>query len=322
MTTLADIPTDSAARFLAELARNATDAAPLALETKGLGDGLSPAVPILWDRQKQAPISLKTLVDEWRQWPARRRGTATADTLASFIALTNRHKDAGSVIFARAAWPKPHLTAVVDYHTDRNPAGDPPAIDSAMPDARWGTHRIVYTFPLTEEFKAWAENDGTKMSQLDFAHFLEEHAAELAAPLDGERTAYERLFKERFATPAELLGLSRNLEIFVGTKVKRQERLATGERVIEFTSENRDLNGKPIDVPGIFMISLPAFIDGDAVRIPARLRYRPAGGDVVWFYQLYRWEYWLRTQVQSDLSHAGRETGLPTFEGEPEQGTA
>ncbi|WP_428978554.1 hypothetical protein [Chenggangzhangella methanolivorans] len=66
------------------------------------------------------------------------------------------------------------------------------------------------------------------------------------------------------------------------------------------------------------MVAVPAFVDGEAVRIPARLRYRLGGGDIKWFYQLYRWEFWLREQVQNDLERAGKETALPTFEGVPE----
>lgn len=66
------------------------------------------------------------------------------------------------------------------------------------------------------------------------------------------------------------------------------------------------------------MISVPAFIDGEAVRIPARLRYRIAGGDIKWFYQLYRWQFYLREQVGRDLREAATKTGLPCFEGAPE----
>ncbi|TIN90391.1 MAG: DUF2303 family protein, partial [Mesorhizobium sp.] len=69
--------------------------------------------------------------------------------------------------------------------------------------ARNRSHRIVYAFPLTEEFKAWVNGNAKPMAQDVFAAFLEEHAAELAAPTDGERSEYERLFNEKMATPSE-----------------------------------------------------------------------------------------------------------------------
>ena len=87
---------------------------------------------------------------------------------------------------------------------------------------------------------------------------------------------------------------------------------------MEFSEEHQNAKGEAIVVPGIFMVSVPAFVDGDAVRIPARLRYRVVQGKVMWFYQLYRWEFFLREQVGHDLKDAADKTGLPAYEGAPE----
>ncbi|PZQ82712.1 MAG: hypothetical protein DI549_10935 [Ancylobacter novellus] len=273
--------------------------------TKGLGAGLPETVPALWDAEHQQIVSAWAEIEKYRQKPKASIGTAKVETLESFIDLTNRHKTASSTIFATTAWPNPKLTAVIDYHgTDHAPD--------------FLKHRVEYGFPLTEEFKAWVGQNGKAMEQHDFAEFLEEHAAELASPLDQERTDYEPLFKERFANPNELIDLSRSLEVFVGAKVKQSTRLQSGERQILFETEHMNGKGEPIDIPGIFMISLPPFVDGDVVRIPARIRYRVQGGALMWFFQLYRWEFWLRTRVQNDLLKAGKDTALPTFEGAPE----
>jgi uncharacterized protein YfdQ (DUF2303 family) len=297
--------TASAAAIVADLARATTKAEMVSIPTSGLGNGLPVQVPALFDHETQQLRSVKNIIDEFRQEPDRRAGTATALTLRSFIDLVNRHKDDGSVVFGETAWPSPKLTAVIDYHDLER-------------TARWGRHRISYAFPITDEFKAWVANNAKAMEQGEFAAFLEEHAAELASPLDGEKSEFERLFKATFASPNELIDLSRSLEVFVGAKVKRQERLQTGERTIEFSEEHLNGSGEKITIPGIFMLSVPAFVDGHAVRIPARLRYRLGGGSITWFYQLYRWEFWLREQVVSDLHRVGEETGLPTFEGSPE----
>ena len=177
---------------------------------------------------------------------------------------------------------------------------------------------VHYDFPLTDEFKVWIEGNGKAMKQGDFARFLEEHAAELVSPDAGEVADYERLFKERFATPAEVMTLARELEVFVGHHVKRVERPKSGERTAIFVEEQTNSKGEAVDIPGIFMVSVQAFMDGGTVRIPARLRYRVTGGEIVWFYDLYRWEFWLRNQVVSDLDKAAKETGLPAYEGSPE----
>jgi uncharacterized protein YfdQ (DUF2303 family) len=287
------------------LAQEACDPTVIWLDTRALGEGLPQQVPLAFDRKTQTFRSVRGLIEEFREAPARRLGTARVYTLHSFVELVNRHKDARSALFGKTSWPEPSLTAVIDY-------------DDADGVARSRGHRVVYSFPLTEEFKTWVTVNAKPMDQDVFAAFVEEHAAELAAPSDAERSLYEPLFKEVFATPSEVLSLSRHLEVFVNAKAKQGIRLQTGERVVEFSEEHQNAKGEKVTIPGIFMISLPAFVDGEAVRIPARLRYRIAGGDIKWFYQLYRWESFLREQVGHDLKDAAAQTELPAFEGAPE----
>lgn len=250
-------------------------------------------------------MALDQFFEPHRTAPRQRAGTANVTTLASFCDLVNRHKDEHTVVFAQTEWPEPSLTAIIDYHQTNGVA-------------RFGCHRVEYEFPLTDEFKAWMANNGALLEQRDFAEFLEEHAAELTAPYDAEVNEYERLFKEKFATPNQLISLSRSLEIFVGAKIKRAERLQNGERTIIFETTHANANGDPVEIPGVFMVSVRAFVDGDPVRIPARLRYRAGGGEIKWAYQLYRPEFWLRVQVQDDLATVRQRTELPTFEGAPE----
>lgn len=303
-----DIPAASAAGLIANLAKAGSAPEIVMIPTKGLGGGLPEQIPVLWDRNAQRIVPLGSEIESHRLAPRRIKGTAKVETLESFIELVNRHKNDDSAIFAATAWPSPSLTAVIDYYTlDHGTA--------------WGQHRVHYAFPLTEEFKVWVGKNGKAMPQIEFAAFLEDHAAELAAPMDGERTEFEGLFKERFAAPNELIDLSRSLEVFVGAKVKQGIRPASGERQVLFETEHMNGKGEPVDIPGIFMLSVQPFVDGDLVRIPARIRYRIAGGEISWFYQLYRWEYWLRTRVQNDLLRAAECTILPTFEGSPETGS-
>ncbi|RWO29604.1 MAG: DUF2303 family protein [Mesorhizobium sp.] len=294
-----------AIELVTALAKQAAAPEIIIIDTTGLGDNLPGNIPVAFDRTTSSFKSLKGLVQEFRDVKDRRKGTARAETLESFINLINRHKDAQSALFGKCAWPEPKLTAVLNYN-------------AAEAEVRPADHRVVYAFPLTEEFKAWVSANAKPMEQEVFAAFLEEHAAELAAPTEGEISEYELQFKEKMATPSEVVSLSRHLEVFVAARAKQGIRLQTGERVVEFSEEHQNAKGEAIVVPGVFMLSVPAFVDGDAVRIPARLRYRVASGKVMWFYQLYRWEFFLREQVESDLEAAAKATGLPAFEGAPE----
>lgn len=293
-------------RAIVGLAREVSAVEIVSLPTAGLGPGLPPSVPIVIDRRDHKQIAgLKSIIDEYRIEPGEVNGSAETTTLQSFVELVNRHKNDGSAVFGKTAWPQPALTAIIDYHGEKAAA-------------RWGRHRIRYAFPITDEFKVWIEKNGKPMDQATFANFLEDHAAELDAAYGPEKAEYETLFKETFATPADLIALSRHLEVFVNAKVKQGARIQTGERVVEFVEEHMNGKGEKVEIPGIFMVSVAAFLDGERIRIPARLRYRIAGGEIHWFYQLYRWQHWLRDQVKNDLDTVKQKTALPTFEGSPE----
>ncbi len=268
--------------------------------------GLPDEVAVLFRDGKNPEVKgLKDLFEPYRTAPERREGTALVTVLQSFIDLTNRHKDEGSAIFAETVWPTPKLTAVLDYHE----------IDGT---ARFGRHRVVYGFPVSDELKAWVEQNGKSMGQADFAAFVENRIADLASPTDAERIAAERDFKTTFAVPSDMVTLSRGLAVRVAAEAKNAVMLQSGESEIVFREEHRNDAGEKITVPGLFMVSVPAFRDGDPVRILARLRYRLREGKLTWFYQLYKWEQEVRNRVSEDLARAHTETELPAYEGSPE----
>lgn len=302
-----DTYTKPAVESIAELAKQASGGTVLTIKTDGLGKGLPAEVPMLFDHRQngQGLKALKEEIERFRIEPERRRGTARATTLKSFIDLINWHKDESSALFAKTDWPGPHLLAVINYHqTDKT--------------ARHLDHRIGYEFPVTEEFRAWVDRDSKPFTQAEFAAFIEEHAAELASPMDAEKTEYEFLFKTSFATPTDMVALSRGLQVNVDAVVKNAVTLQSGEGEVHFVEEHRTAGGEKLTVPGLFMVAVPAFLDGEPIRVPARLRYRASGGKITWFYQLYRWRFWLRDRIQKDLQEVERETSLSGFEGSPE----
>lgn len=295
-------------KLISEIAARENRVEIVNVPTKGLARaGSMPAeVPVAIDRNSGIVSAIEAEIAKYRRYPERRRGTAKAFTVAAFIDMVNRHKytDA-TAVFADALSATPKLLAVIDYH----------ALD-ATPG--WCQHRIGYEFPLTEEFKTWRGGAGTAMSQLEFAQFLEDHAAELAVATAEEREAFEGLFRDTFATPHELVGLSRDLEIHVGARVKRQERLKSGERIVQFDEAHVGSDGEPVRIPGLFMVSVPPFIDGNPIRVPARLRYRVRNGDLSWSYDLYRLDAHVQAAVRAEATAVADATGLPVYEGAPE----
>lgn len=291
---------------IAEMAKAANAVTFQVVDTNGLGDGLPQNVLLAIDAKNGKISDVKNQIEAYRQGPKRRSGEAVATTLESFIDLLLRHaSETETAVFAATTYPDLKLTAVINYDTKDKVAGHK-------------DHRIRYSFPITPEMKAWLDKDAKPFEQAEFAEWLEEHCAELASADDVERLHYEDLFKERFAEPSHLIELSRDLEISVGGKVKQNIRLASGERSLVFEETHSDRNGQPISIPGLFMISVAAWVDGTPVRIPARLRYRVRGGDIQWAYQLYRPNIALRDQVKKDLETVKEKTSLPVFQGAPE----
>ncbi len=272
------------------------------------GRGLPAAVPAILRRGATPGISgVKEVLEAHRLFPERKKGTAEAQTFEAFCALVNRHGTAASAIFADCDWKEPSFTAVIDYHENE--------IDGI---AGWGQHRVRYAFPLSEEWQAWIGMNGQPMKQAEFAWFLEDRVAELASPTDHERVTYEAQFQTTLATPAQVVELSRGLSVHVDTRVKAQTVLQSGEGQIAWEESHNDASGQKLKVPGLFMLNIAPFFMGDPVRIPVRLRYRPAGQQLTWFYQMYRPDLAITEHLRHCLADARESTGLPAYEGTPE----
>lgn len=296
------------ARFIADLGAKSAEAQVLSIDLTHLGDGgLPPDVPLIWDPKSSQLVSLKTHIEQYRLHPQFKRGTATALTLESFINLVERHKTTDSVVFADTSWRKPSFTAVIDYHEEASGG-----------EADHGKHRIHYAFPLSEEWQAWVKMDGEVMSQHDFATFLEDRIAELSSPTEAEKIEFERDFSTTVATPAEVVRLSRSLQVNVESRVKAAHTLQNGAGHLAWEETHADSDGKPLVVPGIFLLNVAPFFMGEPIRIPVRLRYRVTSGNIKWFYQMYRPDKYVTERVQIDLDTVAQNSALPAFEGTPE----
>lgn len=293
-----------------EISKLVTSAQPVQVVSVETPDGITiPVVTHAGIDGATHEIDIHQAATKWLTAPRRRKGTAKALTLDGFIALVNRHKDADSAVFADIISDRPSLIGVIDYNTiDQKP--------------RFGEHRVSYAFPISDEWKAWKENDGKPMAQGDFAAWVEDHIAELGSPYDAERTEFEPLVQTTFGAPNEIVRLARGLQINVDSVIADIRTLQTGEGSIKFEenhqTSHKDSDGKPLKIPGLIMLSIPLFVGGANVRVPARLRYRASGGKITWSYHLYRWKEAFRVALEDDVERVGAETELPVFEGHPE----
>lgn len=259
--------------------------------------------------------SIKRLFDEYRTRPERKAGTSEMTTIESFVDQMNRSKDDGSVIFADVAnRGEPKLIGVLDYNK-AGPKGEP----------RFGQHRAIYRFPLSEEWKAWTARPIENIAQAEFAEFLETRIMDVLDPvsLDPEGTgtlaAFCRQLGIKPASPQQLMELSRGLAVNVEQKVVQVINVGTGEAQISFGETHSDAKGAPVRVAGGFAIAIPVFYGGAAYQIPVRLRYRAKDGQVKWTLQPQRLvEVW-DDAVKEAVNAVTTKTGLTTLFGTPEK---
>jgi uncharacterized protein YfdQ (DUF2303 family) len=260
----------------------------------------------------EVSVELKSLAgfyDEYRTKPMLRRGTARLGDLASLIGHINRFKDADSVVFANPDRQKPAITAVLDYHC-AGAAGSP----------RFGAHRSHYDFPISEEWKAWTGANGKEMSQATFAEFVEAHIVDVVESSPEFKSA--AIFAEKcgvtFATPAQIMELSRGLAINVEGKFSAGVNLQNGIKQIQFTESHNGQDGAPLKVPGAFLVGIPVFRAESRFQVCVRLRYRKAGPSLNWIMDLWRHDEVFDVAITDACNKVADATELPLMVGTPE----
>lgn len=245
--------------------------------------------------------------DAYRKRPLRLRGLAAITRIGSFIDLTKRFATTHSALFVDENPKAPAITAVINYH----PAG------GMEPD--WGDHIVHYGFPLSKEWQAWMGGDAKPMAMGDFARFLEDHIVDVLAEtgeLDAASKSFVALNSGTFASPSKLIEISRGLQVHESSILKETRNLSTGESEFTFDTEHKDADGKPLRIPNLFMIAIPVFArETIAYRLIARLRYRKQGGQLVFWYELWRADEVFNTALEEAVDHVGARTGLPVFYG-------
>lgn len=269
--------------------------------------------------------------DAWRDGPARRKGTAQLTKIESLIEHVNRFKDPDSILFAVDDRAAPSITAVLDYHEAVNPMVEPskadpdpvPFVSDAAP--RFGQHRSVFAFPLSDEWKAWNEADGQKMTMAQFAAFLEDRIIDVLELIEADGDALPEDLQRfiancggKVASPNRLVELSRGLQVHEQAAVKETVNLSTGEFEISFVSEHVDKYGGKLQVPGLFLIGLPVFRHGQFYRLAARLRYNKTPAGLIFWFDLWRADRAFDDAFNEACELVAIKTALPLLFGKPE----
>ena len=265
--------------------------------------------------------------DEYRTGPKRRQGSATFSRIDSFIDHVNRFSSVNSALFARDNMTDPKLTAVLDYHPIVNtPISDGVVEHNDRAATGFGQHRSQFSFPLSEEWKAWVKLNKKPMDHTDFAEFLEDRFVDIQY-VTAETPIHEDIDKligaygrAALGTPNSIFQLTEGLTISENVVVGGHTKLQNGATQIMLrTEQNGAVNGRgeAVDVPAAFLIQIPIFAHAEPQQIAVRLRTRTSGG-LTFSYELWGVERVFERAFTETCQKAADETGLPLFYGNPE----
>lgn len=251
---------------------------------------------------------MKPFRDARRGHPERRKGLAKLTTLDSFIEYVKRFESEHTSVFAIDDLDTPRLVCVFDHH-DKGAEGTP----------RFGEHRAEYAFPLDEGWKAWQQVAKGSLTQAQLAALLEDRIADVMEPSMVGTTAQELATKLgiEIAGPSTLLTLSRGIAIRADLKVAQAMNLQTGEVRVSFEEAHQRESGA-ITVPGMFVIAVPVFREGQVYQIAVRLRYRRHESSVVWLLQLHRADVVFENAFVEACGRVKREIQGELYRGTPE----
>lgn len=197
------------------------------------------------------------LLEKYLPAPARKRGDTRVQDQAGFLAVFNRHKTPDSTVI----------------YADRKAAAFRAVFNDHTPEgAGWRDHTATYACPKSNEWQIWTKHDGEKMTQEAFARFIEQNLVDIYEP-----------------AAAHMLEISRELVAKKSANFSSSIRLSNGSHQFHY---DEDIKGSTksgnLEVPETFVIGLPVFLNGEAYKIQARLRYRIKEQQLEMWYELVR----------------------------------
>lgn len=254
--------------------------------------------------------------------PRFRTGTAKMTSLASFIDHVNRFGDADSAVFANEDRDNPSVLAVLDYHRADTLGGEGED-ERVHGEYRFGRHRTLFQFPVSEELKRWRANDGNAMDMPTFAAFLEDNVLDVAeiteVPESAKRFVEMMGGQKNIADWSKLTQLAKSLTVFESGVVGEAVNLSSGEGQITIqNAHDTEVGGVKATVPTMFFIAIPIFREGVVYRLPVRLRYRKSGSRISFWYELWREDRAFADAFHEAVAKVETETEASIFYGQPE----
>lgn len=210
---------------------------------------------------------------------------------ASFIKYFTDFRSAGSAIFAEEE--NGTILAILDYHHYD---------DTATARPRWCEHKAELKLDHSDEWNLWTGNNQKRMTQEDFARFLEDNSPDLYSPDSATMLEIAR-------------GMTAKLEINVDTAIRTN----TGAtfRYNEIVKAGALGAAGEFSVPDEFSIKIPVYLGTAQVAVRVRLRYQIGAGKLTMWYDLWRHQQTERMAFDAAVSEISESLKIQILNGTP-----
>lgn len=228
------------------------------------------------------------IYNDYAERPHRKKANVKVLDAASFIEYWAQFADDNSRAFADET--KSVVLGVLDYHAAHEGA------------PRWGQHRVQLDLRHSEEWKTWTGKDGQKVTQMDFAEFIEDNTPDIKEP-----------------SAATMLEVARTLQAKTDVDFSSAIRLNNGQVQLKFSEQIKGTYGNgQVDIPEEFVIFIPVYVGTPRVPVRARLRYRINSGKLTFWYDLLRTEQIERDAFMATLAEISGGIGTKVINGSPQ----
>ena len=177
--------------------------------------------------------------------PALTRQLAQMQTTDSLVEYVNRFKSDDTILLADIAANA--IVGAIDYHSPNGP--------------RHVQHKAALQLGFSTEWTEWNRINDKLMPQLEFARFIEENAADIAAP-----------------PAADLIECVRDLQAHRKVNFTKAVRTSSENENFEFTDETEAKGRGGIEIPTRFVLKIPVYFGESDVELGAFLRWKLDGG--------------------------------------------
>lgn len=249
-------------------------------------------IPVLYT-PKGFEAKLMPELEKHLPQPLRKKAVVSLDDADSFIWYVKEHGSLASCrIYLTADYPagRVDFLALINDHTAE--------------EAHWRDHKAKFSPAKSVEWLRWTKQNKQAMGQLEFASWIEDNMADIAA-IEGMPNA------------SQMLEMALTFEAVADKKFKSATRLQSGGIQMEYVDTEDSATRARMQMFERFSLGLPVMQGGDAYRLDARLKYRIRDGVLVLWFELVRPDKVLEAAARDLTQKIRDEAGFPLLMGTP-----